>query len=184
MGKFLHLLRTSPSWRVRLDVLGPLQVFYFHNLFLLSDELISELMDQLCELLKDPKVEVREEAAKTLSGIVRCSQRSAILSLRDRFMHTIRTTKIPKRRNEAGEEVPTYQENLLKARASSCADGVQTANSCALCRLGCPWCHVAHQRVPVRGAAVHPEHVDRDHVSPQLVATAHFGHGQSLPCRL
>lgn len=90
-------------------------------------------MDQLCDLLRDPKVcslllsrgfvlmldlqiEVREAAASTLSGIVRCSQRSAILSLRDRFMTTIRTTKIPKRRNAAGQEVVGYQEALVTAR--------------------------------------------------------------------
>lgn len=62
------------------------------------------------------QIEVREAASVTLSGIVRCSQRSAILSLARRFMTVIRSTKIPKRRNAAGEEVAGYQEALAAAR--------------------------------------------------------------------
>lgn len=31
-------------------------VFYFHNLFLLEEDIVAELMDQLCDLLRDPKV--------------------------------------------------------------------------------------------------------------------------------
>lgn len=31
-------------------------VFYFHNLFLLDDEIVQELLEQLCDLLRDPKV--------------------------------------------------------------------------------------------------------------------------------
>ena len=110
-------------------------MFYFHNLFLLDDDIVQELLEQLCDLLRDPKVrprllvfrssitdrsslqiEVREAASVTLSGIVRCSQRSAILTLSSRFMTVIRTTKIPKRRNAAGEEVAGYQEALAAAR--------------------------------------------------------------------
>lgn len=118
MKQFIGLLKDSPSWRVRLDVLLPLQMFYFHNLFILDDEIVAELLDVLCGLLRDPKIEVREAAAATLSGIVRCSQRSAILTLRDRFMTIIRSTKIPKRRNAAGEEVAGYQEALLAAHSA------------------------------------------------------------------
>ncbi|KAK4703609.1 proteasome activator subunit 4, partial [Phenoliferia sp. Uapishka_3] len=92
-------------------------VFYFHNLFLLDDEIVAELMEQLCDLLQDPKIEVREAAATALSGIVRCSQRSAIVSLSNRFMAVVRSTKIPKRRNAAGEEVAGYQETLVRAHS-------------------------------------------------------------------
>lgn len=112
-------------------------MFYFHNLFLLDDDIVQELLEQLCDLLRDPKVrrfsirllhsltplseqiEVREAAAATLSGIVRCSQRSAILTLSNRFMTVIRSAKIPKRRNAAGGEVEGYQEALAVARASA-----------------------------------------------------------------
>ncbi|GAA5921528.1 hypothetical protein JCM1841_000553 [Sporobolomyces salmonicolor] len=118
MKQFISLLRDSTSWRVRLDVLLPLQVFYYHHLFLLDDELIAELMDQLCDLLRDPKIEVREASASTLSGIVRCSQRSAIVSLSQRFMAVLRSTKIPKRRDASGAEVPGYQEALIAAHSA------------------------------------------------------------------
>lgn len=161
MSQLIGMLRDSASWRVRLDVLLPLQsasrisrrivtradvcliplaVFYFHNLFLLDDEIIAELMEQLCDLLRDPKVcipiapvfmpiiltdvkraqiEVREAAAATLSGVVRCSQRSSILMLRDRFMAIIRSNKIPKRRDAKGEEVETYAASVMEARSFS-----------------------------------------------------------------
>ncbi|BGP22448.1 Proteasome activator BLM10 [Rhodotorula toruloides] len=118
MKHFISLLRDSPSWRVRLDVLLPLQVFYYHHVFFLSDKIITELMDQLCDLLRDPKIEVREAAASTLSGIVRCSQRSAIVSLVSRFMITLRTTKIPKRRDAQGNEVAGYQDALITAHSA------------------------------------------------------------------
>ncbi|KAI5481022.1 proteasome activator subunit 4 [Pseudohyphozyma bogoriensis] len=117
MAQFIDLLKNSQSWRVRLDVLQPLQMFYFHNIFLMDDDLIAELLEQLCELLSDPKIEVREAAAATLSGIVRCSQRSAIVSLSSRFMAIVRSTKIPKRRNAAGEEVAGYQAALVRAHS-------------------------------------------------------------------
>jgi len=39
-------------------------------------------MDLLLECLFDENVEVREMAAKTLSGIIRCSQRQSIIPLR------------------------------------------------------------------------------------------------------
>lgn len=67
--------------------------------------------------MRDPKIEVREAAASTLSGIIRCSQRSSINSLINRFMKVLRTTKIPKRRDAEGNEVAGYQEALVAARA-------------------------------------------------------------------
>jgi proteasome activator subunit 4 len=138
MKQFIGLLRDSTSWRVRLDVLLPLQgvpflrlsplsrishilpitVFYYHHLFFLDDELIGELMAQLGVLLRDPKIEVREAAASTLSGIVRYSQRTAIASLIKGFRETLRSTKIPKRRDASGKEVEGYQDALVKARTS------------------------------------------------------------------
>ncbi|GAA6053733.1 hypothetical protein JCM3770_003189 [Rhodotorula araucariae] len=118
MRQFITLLRESESWRVRLDVLLPLQVFFYHHLFFLDDTVIAELMDQLFDLLRDPKIEVREAAASTLSGIVRCSQRSAIVSLIQRFMGILRSTKIPKRRDTQGNEVAGYQEALIAAHSA------------------------------------------------------------------
>ncbi|KAK4048054.1 Proteasome activator BLM10 [Microbotryomycetes sp. JL221] len=118
MSQFIEILKTSPNWRTRLDVMQPLQMFYFHNIFLLDSFSVIELMEVLCDQLRDPKIEVREAAANTLSGIVRCSQRSAILTLSSRFMNVLRSVKIPKRRNEQGEEVNGYQEALVAAHSA------------------------------------------------------------------
>lgn len=124
--------------RVRLFTLLPhkpadthvLAVFFYHHLFFLDDDIIGELMDQLCDLLRDPKIEVREAAASTLSGIVRCSQRSAIVSLIKRFMGTLRATKIPKRRDAEGNEVAGYQEALVAARKSLSQQALRFTESC------------------------------------------------------
>ncbi|BGP18854.1 hypothetical protein JCM10213_003509 [Rhodosporidiobolus nylandii] len=118
VGQFITLLKESESWRVRLDVLLPLQVFFYHHLFFLPTESITQLMEAIVSLLSDPKIEVREAAASTLSGIVRCSQRSAIASLIQRFRKTLREVKIPKRRDASGKEVEGYQEKLLTAHAA------------------------------------------------------------------
>lgn len=77
-------------------------VFFFHQLYLIDDDLVENLMNKLCEMLEDSvvsadpclleganrltrtpnQIEVRESAATTLSGFVRCSQRKAVLSLK------------------------------------------------------------------------------------------------------
>ena len=150
-------------------------VFFFHQLYFIEDDLIVELLDLLCDLLKDSNVrgvershiclacqlvlqqiEVREAAATTLSGIVRvckytnwvvtrssnaqlpgyqCSQRRSILKLKvccdrsaripntllmilqERFLRTVRTTTIPRRRTAAGKEVDGYLAALTTAHS-------------------------------------------------------------------
>jgi proteasome activator subunit 4 len=133
MSVLTNLLRTSPSWRVRLDVLpvlqgafftlkqipvlNRLQVFYFNQLFTIEDDQVRELLETLCTMLSDSSLEVREAAAASLSGIVRCSQRHAIIYLKDRFLATVRQTKIPRRRNSKGEENPKYQRLLVEVHS-------------------------------------------------------------------
>lgn len=43
-------------------------MFYFHNLFFLDDEIVAELMEQLCDLLKDPKVKIPARAEPASPG--------------------------------------------------------------------------------------------------------------------
>ncbi|SPO23145.1 related to BLM10 - proteasome activator subunit [Ustilago trichophora] len=105
----LHVTRSSvDSWRARLDSLPVLQVIYFQNLFYLNEKLINSIVELLLELLSDKHLEVREMAATTLSGIVRCSQRRLIKTLKNRFTKTVATTMVP-RRGEA-----EYDQLLLK----------------------------------------------------------------------
>ncbi|SJX61736.1 related to BLM10-proteasome activator subunit [Sporisorium reilianum f. sp. reilianum] len=105
----LHVTRSSTdSWRARLDSLPVLQVMYFQNLFYLDERLVNSIVELLLELLSDKHLEVREMAATTLSGIVRCSQRRLIKTLKNRFTKVVSTTVVP-RRGEA-----EYDQQLLK----------------------------------------------------------------------
>ncbi|KAH8919753.1 hypothetical protein BT69DRAFT_1352911 [Atractiella rhizophila] len=110
--QLLEIIATSDSWRVKQEVLATLQALYFHNLFLIDDTSVQEIMDLLWELLRDPKIEVREAAATSLSGIVRCSQRQAILMLRERFMAIVKKVKLPARRT-----APGYQDLFIMAHS-------------------------------------------------------------------
>lgn len=91
------IVHSKDSWRARLDALPILQVVYFQNLFYLDPSLVQDIIEVLFALLRDPHLEVREMAATTLSGIVRCSQRKLIHTLRKRFTDVVQTTRLPKR---------------------------------------------------------------------------------------
>jgi len=100
MEDMIDALKTSPSWRIRLSVLPVLQVFYFRNLLNMSDATVERVLDVLLQCLRDENVEVRETAAKTLSGVIRCSQRQSIIPLQQRFSKLARRTKLPKRQEK------------------------------------------------------------------------------------
>lgn len=70
------------SWRIRLTCLPALVVFFYRNLIAISPAGVSKVMDVLLDCLADENVEVREMASKTLSGVVRCSQRQSIVPLK------------------------------------------------------------------------------------------------------
>lgn len=57
-------------------------MFFYRNLLMISPTGVSKVMDVLLECLADENVEVREMSSKTLSGIVRCSQRQNIIPLK------------------------------------------------------------------------------------------------------
>lgn len=109
---------SSNSWRTRLDVFPFLQIAYFENLFLLSRDTIQAVLHLVLELLSDSQVEVREMAATTLSGIVRCSQRSLITSLRESFASATANTPLPKRGTPGFDAaLRTLHANILGACA-------------------------------------------------------------------
>jgi proteasome activator subunit 4 len=78
---------------------------------------VRDLLETLCTMLQDASLEVREAAAASLSGIVRCSQRHATLQLKERFLNTVRNNRIPRRRSSKGEENPKYQQALIAAHS-------------------------------------------------------------------
>jgi len=63
-------------------------------------------MDVLLDCLADENVEVREMSSRSLSGVVRCSQRQSIVQLKNRFVALARKVKLP------GRTQPTYAESL------------------------------------------------------------------------
>ena len=102
----LHILRRSESWHSRLDALPLLQIVYFQNLYLLSHDMKLCILDVLCSLLHDPHVEVRDMAATTLAGIVRCSQRAHITKLSQTFAD-MAAVPIPRRGSPGYEAAMT-----------------------------------------------------------------------------
>ena len=73
------------SWKIRLNGLPVLMVFFYKNLISFTEESASNLTDVVVQCLSDENVEVREMAAKILSGLLRCSQRQSIIPLRVRI---------------------------------------------------------------------------------------------------
>ncbi|KAF7789210.1 hypothetical protein EIP86_000151 [Pleurotus ostreatoroseus] len=102
----LILTESLQSWRVRLNALPTLLVFFYRNLMNLPSGVVLRMMDVLLDCLADENVEVREMASQMLSGVVRCSQRQSIIPLRDRFIQLARKTKLPPRRD------PNYAQSI------------------------------------------------------------------------
>ncbi|WFD45093.1 Proteasome activator BLM10 [Malassezia psittaci] len=119
LRELLAIIRNATeSWHARLDALPLLQVVYFQNLFYLTSDLVEEVIQLLLDLLADPHLEVREMAATTLSGIVRCSQRSLVPTLRARFAAQAQAIKLPKRGTENWDaQVVALHAALLGATA-------------------------------------------------------------------
>ena len=76
------ILKLIKSWRIRLNSLPILVVFFYRNLMGISDASAAMIMDLMLNCLSDDNVEVREMASSSLSGIVRVSQRQNIIPLK------------------------------------------------------------------------------------------------------
>jgi len=94
---FIEAVKSSPSWRIRHKAIPVLSVWYFRNLPNLSQSVVSRILAILVECLKDENVEVREVAASTLSGVLRCSEKQNVITLKDRFARTAQRTRLPPR---------------------------------------------------------------------------------------
>ncbi|KAI0034951.1 hypothetical protein K488DRAFT_76958 [Vararia minispora EC-137] len=117
VGPILHAIfdaiQKSPSWRVRLQALPLVQVFYFRQVPLISDGQTTEILEVLCKCLDDEVVEVREMAATTLSGVLRLSPRRSQLQLKERFLRLLKRTPLP-----ASRHAPTYGAALRRRHAA------------------------------------------------------------------
>lgn len=111
IGPFLNsifqVIEESTSWRIRLKALPLLQVFYFRQLPLISDVRVIQILEVVCKCLDDEIISVREMAATTLAGILRCSPRQSVVTLKERFSRVARKTKLPDTRDD-----PSYASAL------------------------------------------------------------------------
>ncbi|OCF42973.1 proteasome activator subunit 4 [Kwoniella heveanensis CBS 569] len=114
MGALISILQNSSSWRTKMHSMPVLSLVYFRNLSLLSEPCKAKCLDVVSACLRDPNQEVREMASATLSGFLRCSQRTMVVVLKDRFAREIKSTVLPKRRDAPGQINPEYQAKLIQ----------------------------------------------------------------------
>ncbi|TFK57485.1 hypothetical protein OE88DRAFT_1651225 [Heliocybe sulcata] len=112
LDSIFDAIHNSPSWRVRLKALPLVQVFYFRQMPVISDIKVVEILEVICKCLDDDIIEVREMAATTLSGILRLSPRRSILTLKDRFVRSLKAAQLPDRK------APTYNRALRQRHAA------------------------------------------------------------------
>ncbi|KAF9164493.1 hypothetical protein DFQ26_001384 [Actinomortierella ambigua] len=116
--KTLNVATTS-NWHIRNNLLPVVQIFFFTNLFSMRVDMMVQVMDAISGMLLDPQIEVRQLAAKTLAGIVRCSQRDATQKLISNF-ETLLSTPLPSRkraREARSTESSSSSSNAIAADA-------------------------------------------------------------------
>ena len=117
---------------MKLQGLPILITFFYRNLAHFSEANTNSLIELVLGCLADENVEVREMAAKSLAGLLRCSERRRIIPLgvrsvfvnilavsradcgvlQDRFVREVRRLKLPDRKS------PTYSETLRKLHSA------------------------------------------------------------------
>jgi proteasome activator subunit 4 len=87
----LTLVLDHPTipWRPKQHALAMIQILYYRHLPLLSQSMQMQVIERISHLLVYPQVEVREMAAQSLSGVIRCSQQQAVVALKSEFMATL-----------------------------------------------------------------------------------------------
>ncbi|KAI9246724.1 hypothetical protein BDA99DRAFT_526780 [Phascolomyces articulosus] len=120
VNEFVDILTHSESWRIRTRALPLLQIFFFKYLFSLESDHVLQVMNSVSSMLLDTQIEVRQMAAITLGGLVRCSQREAITTVKEQYSKLLEI-KLPKRRRDRDTgkiiEVPGFADALLKKHA-------------------------------------------------------------------
>lgn len=103
--KFLrNPLANGDSWHRRKRILPALQIVYYQNLHILQREQQEEVLDHVHKLLHDSQVEIRQLAATTLSGLIRCSRRDVIIKVKEAATSFLSVT-FPRRSKDVSNEV-------------------------------------------------------------------------------
>ncbi|KAK9455374.1 hypothetical protein V1511DRAFT_500283 [Dipodascopsis uninucleata] len=99
----VQIASNSTTWHQRMRVLAVVQVFYFRQLFELTKDCKRALFECVVNLLLDSQLEVRDSAATTLSGMIRCSpvnfKSEIIQELHSRFKTILLENPAPGKRN-------------------------------------------------------------------------------------
>ncbi|KAL7421289.1 Proteasome activator BLM10 [Cryptotrichosporon argae] len=118
IGTLVDILQHSTSWRTKMHCMPVLSLCYFRSLSLISEPCKAKCLDIISGCLRDSNQEVREMASVTLGGFLRCSQRSMVVVLKDRFTRQLDNIKLPKRTKTRGQVSPEYQEKLVELHAA------------------------------------------------------------------
>jgi len=118
LDRIFDAIKYSSSWRVRLKALPLLHTWHFRQFPIIPDEKLTQMLEVCCDCLDDEIIEVREMAATTLSGILRCSPRRSILQLKTRFVNTVEAIQLPPRQNK---EYPATLRKLHGGILGICA---------------------------------------------------------------
>lgn len=96
-----NILRSVTHWHQRLAMLAYIQTFFFRQLFEMSSKQRLQFIEVSAEMLNDSQLEVRNSAAETLSGMIRCSpakeQAAIIKKLHVKFKKILEDNKPIKR---------------------------------------------------------------------------------------
>ncbi|XP_071784078.1 proteasome activator complex subunit 4-like [Asterias amurensis] len=95
----LQQIALGTSWRAKVTLLGYLQVMVYYNLFTVSNQSqsVATIHQLVLDLLKDDRLEVREMAGTTLSGLFHCGVFSIEPKLQNHF-ESLCKTRLPAKR--------------------------------------------------------------------------------------
>ena len=102
ISALIRLGKGATSWHQRLRSLVNMQVIYFRRLFLTDAKQRKLLFDAVGDMLADQQLEVRDVAAATLAGMIRCSPKAIrdpiISSLKSRFEMELDNNPMPRKK--------------------------------------------------------------------------------------
>jgi len=122
ISALIRIGKGAASWHQRLRALINMQVIYFRRLFLTDARQREVLFDAVGDMLGDPQLEVRDAAAATLAGMIRCSpeaiRRPVIEALRARFEAELARNPMPRRKVPGTETPVDAHRQVLRRHAA------------------------------------------------------------------
>jgi proteasome activator subunit 4 len=121
----INVGKTATTWHQRMSILSFIQAFFFRQLFKMDGAQRMALVECVTGMLQDVQLEVRELAAETLAGLIRCSPINEQAML---------TTTLQKRCTMMLEETQHWRQ-LRKTPVTS-QPGTPPRSSTPISRLG------------------------------------------------